>query len=129
MKSPDLPSTGMTDAESVKIISAYGNAILSNGSAYGDSHALPYPKARIKEALIIGIRKTSDPRLREQLKGAYVALAGWQAGASGAEFTAEELQDPKGAIARVLEPDFVGAPESVSAEAKALLAELVALGL
>jgi hypothetical protein len=128
------PSAPMTDADSIKIISAYGKALLDRKSSYGDESELPYRKEQIKEALIIGIKQTRDPRLREQLKGAYITLAEWQAGfgrrRAAAELTDEELKDPTKAMKRILDSgeDFLKLPDEVAAEAALLLADLKAQG-
>jgi hypothetical protein len=123
----------ITDAEAVKIIRAYGKAIVDRNSAFADLSALPYPKSRIKQALIHGIRTTDDRSFREQLKAAYVTLSEWQPGlgnrAAAGEFTEEELRDPAKAMKRALQDDFLKVPEAVAAEANALLAELKTLGL
>ena len=122
-------SQPMTDAESVEIISAYGKAMLDRNSPYGELSALPYPKDRVKQALIRGIKETRDPKFREQLKGAYVMLSSWQVGGGSAELTPEELADAKKAMARALQGNFLEIPEKVAVEANALLAELTELGL
>ena len=125
----------MTDAESVKIITAYGKALLDRGSSYGDISEPPYAKQRIKDALIIGIKQTRDPKLREQLNGAYIMLAEWQAGfgcrRAVAELTDEELTDPTKAMKRVLDSsgDSLKLHEEVAAEAALLMADLKTQGL
>jgi len=125
----------MTDAESVNIITAYGKALLDRKSSYGDISELPYAKERIKEALIIGIKRTRDSKLREQLKGAYIMLAEWQAGygsrRTAAELTDEELRDPTKAMKRLMDSrgDFLKFPEEVAAEAALLMADLQTQGL
>jgi hypothetical protein len=128
-------SSPLTDAEAVKIITAYGKALLDRKSSYGDVSELPYSKERIKEALIIGIQQTRDSKLREQLKGAYVGLAEWQAGfgnrRAARELTGEDLKDPTKAMKRILDGgrDFLKLPEEVAAEAALMVADLKAQGL
>ncbi|HEX3912714.1 MAG TPA: hypothetical protein VHW71_04340 [Steroidobacteraceae bacterium] len=125
----------MTNEESVRIISAYGKALLDRKSIYGDVSELPYAKERIKKALIHGIKETSNPKLCEQMKGAYITLAEWQAGfgsrSAAAEFTGQEFKDPAKALARiqVSGEDLVKLPEEVAAEAALLMAELKRRGL
>jgi hypothetical protein len=125
----------MTDAEAVKIINAYGKAIMDRKTQFGELSDLPYPKERIKQAIIHGIKEGDDPKVREQLKAAYVTLAEWQAEfgsrAGALDFTAEELRDPTKAAAKIVTigDDFVKVPEEVAAEAALLLAELKALAL
>lgn len=48
-----------------------------------DVKALPHPKPRIKEALVVALRSMQDPHMRSQLKKAYVSLADWQEGVGG----------------------------------------------
>ena len=127
-------STRMTDDDAMKIINSYGKAMMDRTSAYGEVSALPFPKSRIKEALIHGIKEGDDPKFREQLKAAYVALAEWQAGLGGrrrpGELTPEELADPAKAMTQIIaDPDWLKVPELVAAEATMLHAELKALGL
>jgi hypothetical protein len=134
-KAAIAPSTRMADDDAMKIINAYGKAMMDRTSAYGDLSTLPYPKSRIKEALIHGIKEGDEPKFREQLKAAYVALAEWQAGLGDrrgpGELTPEELADPAKAMARITAagPDWLKVPESVATEATMLHAELNALGL
>lgn len=45
-----------------------------------DVDELPYPKDQIKLAILITLKVTNDPELREHLKFAYVSLADWQDG-------------------------------------------------
>jgi len=123
----------MTDAEAVKIINAYGKALTERKTPFGDLSALPYPKDRIKDAILHGIRQTDDAVFREQLKGAYITLADWQVGfgtrGASAALSEEELKDPMKAMARVSSPDFLSVPNEVAAEAEMLRVELAALGL
>jgi hypothetical protein len=96
---------------------------------------LPYAKEQIKEALICGIQKTGDHKLREQLTGAYITLSHWQARfasrRAAVELTEEELRDPAKALARIQGSgdDFVKLPEEVAAEAALLMADLKGRGL
>jgi hypothetical protein len=95
----------MTDDESIKIINAYGKALMDRKSSYGDVSELPYAKQRIKEAIIHGIKEARDLTFREQLKGAYITLADWQPGFAArrgaAELTQEDLKDPAEAMPRI----------------------------
>ena len=45
-----------------------------------DKSKLPFPKEKIKAALIIGLKATTDQRMREMLKVGYIQLADWQEG-------------------------------------------------
>ncbi len=129
-----LPKS-MTDNEAMKVINAYGKAIMEKKSVFGDLSALPYPKARIKEAIIHGIKESDDPKFREQLKAAYVALAEWQQGSgdqSGlGDLISDEVADPAKAMARVAADrgGLLRLSEQVAKEATSLHAELQALGI
>jgi hypothetical protein len=129
-----VASGAMTDEEALKIINAYGKALLDLKSSYGDVSELPYPKDRIKEALIHGIKQGDDPKFREQLKGAYITLAQWQAGFGARRAAAEtdvDMKDPTKAAARILGSggDFLKIPQEIGAEADLLMADLKARGL
>jgi hypothetical protein len=133
-KSANGSTKPMTDDEAMKIINAYGKAMMDRKSTYGDVSALPYSKARIKEALIHGIKEGDDPQFRDQLKAAYVALAEWQPGLGNrrlpGELSDDELRDPARAMARIADStDFLKIPADVAAEANVLQADLKALGL
>jgi hypothetical protein len=124
-------STGlMTDGEAMKIINAHGKAMMDKKSAFGELSALPYPKARIKEAIIHGIKEADDPKFPEQLRTAYIALSEWQVGFGSrrgpGQLTAEELGDPAKAMARIAAAgeDFLRLPKEVAAEVVLLQAEL-----
>jgi hypothetical protein len=56
----------------------------STGHAIRDASVLPYPRATIREAISQLLKVERDPRLRDAIKGAYVALATFQ------ELTPEE---------------------------------------
>lgn len=65
-----------------EIVSAYG-AVLENGPVPGtvaDERELPYPKKTIKQALLVLLKTTTDPKMRGNLKAGYVCLADWQQG-------------------------------------------------
>ena len=125
----------MSDGEAMKIINAYGKAMMDRKSPFGEASDLPYPKARIKEAIVHGIREGDDPKFREQLKAAYVALSEWQAGfgsrAGAIDLSAKELSNPIKAAAKIaaMGDDIVKVPQEVAAEAALLHAELKALGV
>ncbi len=70
-------------ATAQRIIREYGAATLKQvgrGAAISDARRLPFPKARIKQALLFAAAMTSDDQAREQLKCAYMTLADWQDG-------------------------------------------------
>jgi hypothetical protein len=111
----------------------YGKALLKRKSPYGDLSELPYKKERIKEALIHRIKETNDPKLRDQLKRAYITLAQWQAGfgarRANAELRKMDLKNPKAIAALILAKgeDFLKLPQEVAAEADLLMADLESL--
>lgn len=69
--------------DAVKIIQIYGNVLETQAPSPGcvaDVSKLPFPKAKIKAALIMGLKKTNDQHMREMLKVGYTLLADWQEG-------------------------------------------------
>lgn len=120
----------MTNEEAMKIINAYGKAMEHNKSQYGDLSELPYTKDRIKEALVHGIKGGADPKVREQLKAAYLMLANWQPGLANrrapGELTDEELKNPAKAMAAIKAAGegFLKIPPEVAAETDLLMADL-----
>lgn len=65
-----------------EIVSAYG-AALETGPAPGtvaDERELPYPKQTIKQALLVLLKTTTDPKMRGNLKAGYICLSDWQQG-------------------------------------------------
>jgi hypothetical protein len=126
----------MTRDESLKIINTYGRVLAEHKSSCGDLSELPYPKERIKEAILFGIQHTADLNVREQLKGAYITLAQWQTGfgarRANAEMTPDDLKGtPSEIAARILAKgdELVKVPHEIAAEAELLMANLKALGL
>jgi hypothetical protein len=122
-------------SEVEKIVHAYAAAVLSRKSTISDASELPYPKAKIKAALIVAMLVTKDAKMREQLKSSFVSLADWQEGIGPGphafETTKADLDDPMAAAKRVAAagPSFTAIPATVAAEAGALLDELRALGV
>jgi hypothetical protein len=122
-------------AEVQKILTAYCAILASNTRTVADSSELPYPKNRIKAALVAAIKLSPDPKQREQLKAAYVGLAGWQDGIGPGpgvfEVTQADLNDPISAMKRIAAagPEFTEIPERVAADGEALFAELKSMGL
>jgi len=65
------------------IVQAYGKVMETSPPAPGsiaDATKLPYTKKQIKDALIVALRNTDDPLMKEQLKVGYIMLADWQEG-------------------------------------------------
>jgi hypothetical protein len=73
----------MSPDEATAIIQRYG-ALLEHGAptpgCVADVAKLPFPKARIKQALLVGLRATGDLSIRKILKVGYLQLADWQEG-------------------------------------------------
>jgi hypothetical protein len=71
------------------IVDSYSD-LLSKPSNTGhrvrDASVLPYPRAIVREAMLRLLKSKRDPWQRDAIKGAYVALAGFQ------ELTPEERQ-------------------------------------
>lgn len=77
----------MTTRIAVEIIQKFGSVLENEAPAPGcvaDVTKLPFPKEKIREALIIGLRATADPKMKEMLKVAYIELANWQPGVGSA---------------------------------------------
>ena len=73
----------LTVETAIKIIQDYGALLESATHAPGcvvDASNLPHPKQRIKQALIMALRSTTDPQRREQCKVGLIYLADWQEG-------------------------------------------------
>lgn len=129
----------MTPQEAVEIIQVYG-VVLENAPPPGnvaDEKLLPFPKQRIKEALLIGLKITTDQKMREMLKYGYTSLPSWQAGVGdapqGVSISQADL-DPNKDITELASRllDQWAAWEQwepvVKAEEQALIADLKRLG-
>ena len=82
----------MSAQEVQQIVNAYGAAIAGPGGIVRDVSTLPYPKDRIKQALVAAIKLTPPGAAREQLRSGYVMLGDWQdtrAGDANAAMLAE----------------------------------------
>jgi hypothetical protein len=110
------------------IVHAYKAVLSSRKSMISDVAELPYPKPRIKAALITAIKATKDAKIRVQLKAAFVALADWQEGVGpGPEAFETTLKRAQRVATRC--PSFAELSAKVAAEGRALLDELKSLGL
>jgi len=79
-KKSDAP---MTSERVLEVVRTYGDVLESGAPAPGcvaDVNKLPFPKAEIKEALVHALRVSSDTKMKESLKFAYIQLADWQEG-------------------------------------------------
>lgn len=73
----------MSEQDAEEIIQAYGAVLQTQVPTPGcvaDISKLPFPKEKIKTALIIGLKATNDKEMKEMLKVAYIQLADWQEG-------------------------------------------------
>jgi hypothetical protein len=123
--------------EAREIVGAYGG-ILESGPAPGtvaDATELPYPKERIKAALLLLLKMTTDSTMRSHLSSGYVCLADWQPGVGpqriGVDVGKIDLTQDTATIARQLLADDVGSSEwlrKVKAEQEALVHDLRRLG-
>ncbi len=102
-------ATDMTESmsaqEAQRIFNAYIAAMAAPGGVVRDLTTLPYPKERIKQALLSAIRRTPPGKDREALRDAYATLGHWQD---------TKVSDPMAAML---------------SESQQLLAELQTLGL
>jgi hypothetical protein len=72
----------MSAQRAAEIINKFGFVLENEAPAPGciaDVSKLPFPKEKIRQALIVGLRTNADPKMKEMLKVAYVELANWQA--------------------------------------------------
>jgi hypothetical protein len=80
--SQDMPLEEMNE-----IVQEYGNAMVNCGPPPGgvaDVSKLPYPKSKIKKALIQALQLADDPEMTISLKGGYTQLSDWQEGVGDA---------------------------------------------
>jgi hypothetical protein len=127
---PPSAASMMSGADAEKIIQAYGAAMESQKGVYADASELPYPKAKIKEALLIAIALQPDEKARNLLKTSYVALADWQEGIGPgphnldvADRPGETIQDNARRL-HATAPAYMELSKKVIAEMQVLLAEV-----
>ena len=101
-----------------------------------DQSRLPYPKARLKSAMLLCIGNNSDARLAEHLKAGYLMLSAFQPEVGeeglGTDFSALDLERDIPGIALQLEQDEEQAHprrQQVARELEQLRQELYALEL
>jgi hypothetical protein len=128
----------LLNSEAEVIVHAYADAMVAKAatpSILMDASELPYPKARIKEALIHAMRVTEDAKSRELLKDGYMYLSEWQEGVGQGpgpfDFTQADIDDHLRTARRIASegPAFMKLNAQSIVEGKALLEELKALGL
>ena len=131
--------TELTHEVAEKIVQDYGAVLMNSAPVPGgvaDVCKLPYPKDRIKQALIVALSFSKDVRMREQLKVGYIMLADWQESVGdqtlGIDFTPLDLNSD---VAEVFER-IVSQGEAmqkwrplIQAERETLKLELQKLGL
>ena len=65
-------------SDTLKIVYAYSAALSLPRTAVTDEAELPYPKPRIKVALIDAMGRATQESMRQELRNAYLRLADWQ---------------------------------------------------
>ena len=129
----------MSGQEAEKIIQAYGAVLQTQAPAPGcvvDTIKLPFPKEKIKTALIFGLKGTDDQQTKEMLKIGYIQLAEWQEGVGeidiGLDLSNMDLNDDPVKLAEQVSAqgsDHEKWQPIVKAEQERLKQELVDLGL
>jgi len=122
--------------EAQAIVNEYDAALASSKALATDAPELPYPKNRIKAALVAAMRATSDASMRDHLKAGCVSLADWQEGvntdALAFESAAKDLSSDSLKVAKPLAeaaPAFMNIQSQIVAEVTRLADELKSLGL
>jgi len=102
----EIESQDMPLEEMNKIVQEYGSTMVNCGPPPGgvaDVSRLPYPKSKIKKAIIQALQLTDDPEMATSLKGGYTQLSDWQEGVGdanvglnlstfGVDMTASEME-------------------------------------
>ena len=123
--------------DAARNIQAYGKILETSALAPGtvaDESKLPYPKAKIKEAIVAGLRITDDEQMKDHLKSGYLQLADWQPGVGqpnqGLDLSNLDTSDDAELLAdAVLEHSSGDWLSIVQKEEEDLKRELVELGL
>jgi hypothetical protein len=105
------PNSPVQATDTLKVVTAYAAALSLNQAAVKDISQLPYPKPRIKQALVTAMGLATQASLRDELRAAYLQLAQWQA--------------PAAEIDERADPDV----ERVAVELSQLIQELESQGL
>lgn len=74
---------GPSSTDPLEVVQVYGKFLETSSPRPGtvaDANKLPYPKQKIKEAIIAALHRTNDPTIKEHLKGGYICLSDWQEG-------------------------------------------------
>jgi hypothetical protein len=138
-KSDQPTTTELTLDTAIKIIQDYGAFVESATHAPGcvvDARNLPHPKQRIKQALILALRSTTDPQKRDWCRTGLLYLADWQEGVGNEPVGLDLRKIDRNATpteqAKQAGPMLDGWKkwsEIVEAERKAVWQELTELGL
>lgn len=81
-KASEVPGT-MSAQKATAIIQQYGSFLehgAPNPGCVADVTKLPFAKAEIKRALLLGLKSIAEPEAREVLRAGYLQLADWQEG-------------------------------------------------
>lgn len=137
--SEDKGTQKISQDAAVEIIQRYGAVLEHDSPAPGcvaDESKLPYSKANIKEALIIGLRATADRQMKKFLQAGYVQLADWQEGVGDSSIGIDLTNiDPDVDVIQLAESiasqgdDLEKWMPIVTAEQEDLKKELIELGL
>lgn len=133
-------SQSMSPEEVSIIIREYGDAMDNNAPPPGgvaDVSNLPFPKSKIKEAIIKAIQTSDDPEMSKALKIGYIQLSDWQEGVGdtihGFDFLADASADKSTKEVAELfikeEGEMEKWREKIKQESLSLKEELVKLGL
>lgn len=129
----------MSAQSAVEIIQRFCAVLEHEAPAPGcvaDASKLPFPKDRIRQALIIGLRASSDSKMKEMLKVAFLELANWQPGVGtsdiGLDTSKLDMAGDVEALARAVLNQTEGQEkwqQEVKAEQAASKRQLEGLGL
>ena len=134
----DNGNAQMSQQRAVEIIQEYG-AVMEHDSpmpgCVADVGKLPYPKDQIKEALVIGLRATTDIQMRNFLQVGYLQLADWQEDVGDSDVGLDLTNiDPDADIMKLAESIVAQGDGSekwspiITAEQEILKSELIDLG-
>lgn len=105
--------------EAERIVQAYGEFLETNAPTPGtvaDISKLPFPKEKIKQALLYAIKTSDDSELVSAMKTTYILLADWQEGVGNEDIgldsskidMSKDIQNVAGDIKKMMhDPDGV----------------------
>jgi hypothetical protein len=94
----------MPVGEALQIIQEYGFIMLNKSPApfyISDVSKLPYPKHRIKEALMMALRVNGKEQMMDALKIGYLQLANWQEGVGEVDMAVGAVESNESATERI----------------------------